>query len=75
MNTIYVQRRKYCFRDENGKIHKFLTKDEAVAAGGTTPDEEVQVSGVPYTVPVEDVNLPSETEEEQDESLEEDGED
>tara|TARA_R110002074_G_scaffold4742_1_gene23245 strand:- start:2596 stop:2826 length:231 start_codon:yes stop_codon:yes gene_type:complete len=76
MNTIIEKRGKYKFKDENGKKYRFKTLEEAVAAGGIAPNEEVQVSGVPYTVPVEDINLPSEIEEEQDENLEEeDGED
>ena len=74
--TIIEKRGKYTFKDENGKKYRFQTLKEAVAAGGIAPEKEVQVSGVPYTVPVEDVNLPSKIEEEQDESLEEeDGED
>ena len=59
MNTIYKKRRKFCFRDEYNIIRRFKTQQEAVAAGGIAPDEEVQVSGVPYTVPAKDVDLPS----------------
>ena len=73
--TIIEKRGKYRFKDENGKKYRFTSLEAAVAAGGIAPDEEVQVSGVPYTVPAAEINLPSETEEEQDESLEEDGED
>jgi len=48
------------FRDEQGVKHRgFKTIEEAVAAGGISPNEEVQVSGVPYTVPAKDVELPS----------------
>tara|TARA_X000001388_G_scaffold66853_1_gene53874 strand:+ start:650 stop:826 length:177 start_codon:yes stop_codon:yes gene_type:complete len=45
------------FKDEHGvKQRGFKTIEEAVAAGGIAPDEEVQVSGVPYTVPAKDLN-------------------
>ena len=48
------------FRDEQGVKHRgFKTIEEAVAAGGLSPNEEVQVSGVPYKVPAKDVELPS----------------
>lgn len=48
------------FSDEQGVKHRgFKTIEEAVAAGGISPNEEVQVSGVPYTVPAKDVELPS----------------
>ena len=35
---------------ENGRTRKFATLNEAVKAGGIAPDEQVQVSGVPYKV-------------------------
>ena len=72
--TIYKKRGKFCFRDEYNKISRFKTQEEAVEAGGALPEEEVQVSGVPYTVPTADINIPSEIEEE-DEDPEEEGED
>mgnify|MGYP003137192542 CR=1 FL=1 len=53
---IYEQRGKFKFRDGSGRLRKFATMEEAVDAGGTAPDEEVQVSGVPYTVPAKDLN-------------------
>ena len=56
---IEEKRGLFRFRDESGKLKKFNTLEEAVAAGGIAPDEEVQVSGVPYTVPAKDVDLPS----------------
>ena len=48
--TIYEKRGTFRFRDENKTQHKFATLEEAIAAGGTPSDEQVQVSGVPYTV-------------------------
>ena len=56
---ITFKREKYRFRDNTGKLHKFATLKEAVEAGGIAPDEQIQVSGVPYTVPAKDVELPS----------------
>lgn len=57
---IYKRGDYYMFRDEQGVKHRgFKTIEEAVAAGGISPNEEVQVSGVPYTVPAKDVELPS----------------
>jgi len=53
---ITFKREKYRFRDNNGRLCKFATLEEAVAAGGIAPDEQVQVSGVPYTVPAKDLN-------------------
>ena len=72
--TIYKKRGKFCFRDEYNMIRRFKTEEEAVAAGGTASDEEVQVSGGPYTVPAVDISIPSDIEE-GDEDPEEDGED
>ena len=57
--VIYKQRGRFCFKNGKGKIYRFDTQEEAVAAGGIAPDEEVQVSGVPYTVPAKDVDVPS----------------
>ena len=31
---IFEKRGKYCFRDENGKLHKFATEQEAAKAAG-----------------------------------------
>lgn len=31
---IFEKRGKYCFRDENGKLHKFATEQEAAKAVG-----------------------------------------
>tara|TARA_X000001382_G_scaffold102621_1_gene77436 strand:+ start:811 stop:1017 length:207 start_codon:yes stop_codon:yes gene_type:complete len=53
---IYEQRGRFCFKNGKGKIFRFNTLKEAVDAGGIAPDEEVQVSGVPYTVPAKDLN-------------------
>jgi len=53
---IYEQRGRFCFKTGKGKIYRFDTQEEAVAAGGIAPDEQVQVSGVPYTVPAKDLN-------------------
>lgn len=75
---ITKRRNKYRFVDSNGRIRRFKTQDEAVAAGGKLPEEEVQVSGVPYKVPASSINNPStvkDVEETEDESPEEDGED
>ena len=56
---IEEKRGTFRFRDESGKLKKFSTLEQAVEAGGIAPDEEVQVSGVPYTVPAKDVDVPS----------------
>jgi hypothetical protein len=53
---IYEKRGTFRFRDENKQQHKFATLEEAVDAGGIAPDEEVQVSGVPYKVPAKNIN-------------------
>ena len=53
---IEEKRGLFRFRDEGGKLKKFKTLEEAVDAGGIAPDEQVQVSGVPYTVPAKDLN-------------------
>ena len=53
---IEEKRGTFRFRDENKQQHKFATLEEAVDAGGIAPDEQVQVSGVPYTVPAKDLN-------------------
>ena len=55
------------FKYENGKTTMLKTVntplfdslEEAVEAGGILPDEQVQVSGVPYTVSAKDVDVPS----------------
>jgi hypothetical protein len=39
---IYKKRDQWCFRDENGKLHKFLTEAEAnLAFNGITVSESV----------------------------------
>ena len=49
--VIYKRGDYYMFKDEQGvKQRGFKTIEEAVAAGGMAPDEQVQVSGVPYKV-------------------------
>ena len=53
--VIYEQRGRFCFKNGKGKIFRFDTKEEAVEAGGIAPNEEVQVSGVPYKVPASSV--------------------
>jgi hypothetical protein len=60
MTKIYEKRGRFCFRDSKGKLHKCLTQEDAVAAGGELATEPVtvKVSGVPYEVPVESVDLP-----------------
>jgi len=45
---IFKRRNRFCFTDENSKIRKFATLEEAKKAGGLT--EKVAVSGVPYKV-------------------------
>ena len=52
---IYEQRGKFKFRDGSGRLRKFATMEEAVEAGGIAPNEQVQVSGVPYKVPASSV--------------------
>ena len=32
--TIFEKRGQWCFRDESGKLHKFLTEHEAVLSAG-----------------------------------------
>lgn len=54
---IFKQRGKFKFREDSGRLRKFNTLKEAVDAGGIAPDEEVQVSGVPYTVPAKNINM------------------
>ena len=54
--VIFKKRGRYVFTNKQGKRKKFTNIEDAVAAGGILPDEEVQVSGVPYTVPAKDLN-------------------
>ena len=58
MKKLIITERKgrYSFYDVTGAQVSFETLEEAVAAGGIAPDEQVQVSGVPYTVPAKDLN-------------------
>ena len=61
MKKLIITERKgrYSFYDITGAQVSFNSLEEAVAAGGIAPDEQIQVSGVPYTVPAKDVELPS----------------
>ena len=57
---IIVERKvRYSFYDVTGAQVFFDSLEEAVEAGGIAPDEQVQVSGIPYTVPAKDVDIPS----------------
>ena len=48
---IIVERKgRYSFYDVTGAQVFFDSLEEAVEAGGIAPDEQVQVSGVPYKV-------------------------
>ena len=38
---IYQKRGKYCFRDENGQLHKFKTEQEAALAAGLGAEWEM----------------------------------
>ena len=64
--VIFKQRGKFKFRDGSGRLRKFATMEEAVEAGGIAPNEEVQVSGVPYKVPASSVASSIDDEEEGD---------
>ena len=63
--VIYEQRGKFKFRDSSGRLRKFATMEEAVEAGGIAPNEEVQVSGIPYKVPASSVASAVDDEEEE----------
>ena len=63
--VIFKQRGRFCFKNGKGKIFRFNTKEEAVEAGGIAPNEEVQVSGVPYKVPASSVASAVDDEEEE----------
>ena len=58
-NTIYEKRGTFRFRDETGKLKKFNTLEDAIEAGGVEEDStpQVNVSGVPYTVDADSVNI------------------
>ena len=57
---IIVERKgRYSFYDVTGAQVFFDSLEEAVEAGGILPDEQLQVSGVPYTVSAKNVDLPS----------------
>ena len=61
MKKFIITERKgrYNFYDVTGAQVFFDSLEEAVVAGGILPDEQVQVSGVPYTVSAKDVDVPS----------------
>ena len=61
MKKFIITERKgrYSFYDVTGAQIFFDSLEEAVEAGGILPDEQVQVSGVPYTVSAKDVDVPS----------------
>ena len=61
MKKFIITERKgrYSFYDVSGAQVFFDSLEEAVEAGGILPDEQVQVSGVPYTVSAKDVDVPS----------------
>ena len=61
MKKFIITERKgrYSFYDVTGAQVFFNSLEEAVEAGGILPDEQVQVSGVPYTVSAKDVDVPS----------------
>jgi len=44
MSEIYKRRQRFCFRDSEGVEHKFLTQEDAVAAGGELATEVEEVS-------------------------------
>ena len=56
---ITERKERYSFYDVTGAQVFFDSLEEAVEAGGILPDEQVQVSGVPYTVSAKDVDVPS----------------
>jgi hypothetical protein len=41
MSEIYKRRQRFCFRDSEGVEHKFLSQEDAVAAGGELATEVV----------------------------------
>ena len=61
MKKFIITERKgrYSFYEVTGAQVFFDSLEEAVEAGGILPDEQVQVSGVPYTVSAKDVDVPS----------------
>ena len=61
MKKFIITERKgrYSFYDTRGASVSFDSLEEAQAAGGKLPEEEVQVSGVPYKVSAKDVVTPS----------------
>ena len=61
MKKFIITERKgrYSFYNVTGAQVFFDSLEEAVEAGGILPDEQVQVSGVPYTVSAKDVDVPS----------------
>ena len=61
MKKFIITERKgrYSFYDVTGAQVFFDSLEEAVEAGGILHDEQVQVSGVPYTVSAKDVDVPS----------------
>ena len=61
MKKFIITERKgrYSFNDVTGAPISFDSLEEAQAAGGKLPEEEVQVSGVPYKVSAKDVVTPS----------------
>ena len=68
MKKFIITERKgrYSFYDVTGAQVFFNSLEEAIEAGGTAPDEKVQVSGVPYKVSASSVASAVDDEEEGD---------
>ena len=60
---IYEKRGQWCFRDENGKLHKFPTEHEAVLAVGFPMPKEVIEEPLFSTSWLEDIDNAYEEEE------------
>ncbi len=55
MSEIYKRRQRFCFRDSEGVEHKFLSQEDAVAAGGELATEVVSEEVVSEEVVSEEV--------------------
>ena len=51
---IFEKRGKFCFRDENNKLHKFKTKEEAEKASGGVVETEDKFDAIVPDAPLQE---------------------
>ena len=64
---IIEKRGKFCFRDDNGKLHKCNTKAEAEKAAGGVVETEDKFDAIVPVAPLQEIEHGSEEEEDCDE--------